>query len=107
MGYIGYNQFKPESAALGDTYWINLSLNLKYRGTMPNLPHSPWRYFINAGPGYYIPNNGTNGAGANIGAGISYDVKSFLSIELGADFHTVFEQDVYFWQSHAGLIFKF
>ena len=107
VGYFGYNQFKSNDNSIDDTYWLNLSLNVKYRGLLPPSSNTAWNYYIQAGPGYYIPKTGDSGFGANAGVGFNYELNSFLSLELGTDYHTVFDKDTDFWHLHAGLIFKF
>ena len=108
QGYFGYNNFKAKTAGADDNYWINLSLNLKYRGLLSPLTNSAWYYYLQAGPGYYIPETGNSELGANFGAGFDYDFKSFLTFEVGTDYHTLLSnQDVKFWHVHAGIIFRF
>jgi hypothetical protein len=107
VGYFGYNDFKSKTTGIDDNYWINLSLNLKYRRPLPLLPTSALYYYIQAGPGYYIPKTGDSGLGANFGAGFNYDFSSSLTFEVGTDYHTVFDEDVKFWHAHTGIIIRF
>ena len=107
IGNFGYNNFKSKTSGVDDNYWLNLSINLKYRGLLPPSPNSTWYYYLQAGPGYYIPKTGDRGAGANFGAGFNYDVNNFLTFEIGTDYHTLFSQEIKFWHAHAGVIFRF
>ncbi len=107
QGYCGYNNLKSKYEGLDDNYWINLSLNLKYKGLLTPSPNYNLYYYIQAGPGYYLSKNGKNDLGANLGAGLDYDAKSNLTLELGTDYHTLFDQDVKFWHVHTGIIFRF
>jgi hypothetical protein len=107
VGYFGYNDFKSKISGIDDNYCLNLSLNLKYRNLLPTASNTAWYYYIQTGPGYYIPKTGDSGLGANFGAGIDYDFKGYLSFECGSDFHTFFDQNINFWHVHAGFIFRF
>jgi len=107
QGYFGYNNFKAKKDETDDYYWINFSLNLKCRGLLTPSPNSNWYYYLQAGPGYYIPKTGKGELGANFGAGFDYDVKTYLTLELGTDIHALLNQDVKFWHVHTGLIFRF
>ncbi len=107
VGYFGYNDFKSRLSGIDDNYWLNISLNVKYRGLLPPASNSSWYYYLQAGPGYYIPEKGNSGFGANVGAGFDYDFRNFLTFELGTDFHTLFDYNVKFWHAHAGVIFRF
>ncbi len=102
VGLFGYNAFKSKTAGVEDTYWINLSANMKYRLHTGAL--SP---YFNGGFGYYIPKTGSSGFGINLGVGLDYDYNNFVTLELGADYHTIFDKDVQFLHSHAGVIFRF
>lgn len=102
VGLFGYNSFRSKTTGVDDTYWINLSANLKYR--LLNKTVSP---YINGGLGYYIPETGDKGFGANLGFGLNYDFSSSITFEIGADYHAIFGEDVQFLHSHAGIILKF
>ena len=102
IGFFGYNNFKSKTSGVEDTYWINLSANLKYR--LLNKTVSP---YMNGGLGYYIPKSGSNGFGINLGVGLDYEYNNFITLELGADYHTIFDKDVQFLHSHVGVIFRF
>jgi hypothetical protein len=107
VGYFGYNDFKSKLTGVNDNYWLNISLNAKYRGRL-SPSTAPLRfYYLQAGPGYYIPENGNSGFGANIGAGFDYDYRNYLSFELGMDYHTIFSENLQFWHVHGGIILRF
>lgn len=100
--FFGYNDFKSKTAGVEDTYWINLSANMKYRLRPGAL--SP---YFSGGLGYYIPKTGNSGFGINLGVGLDYDYNNFITLELGADYHAIFYKDAQFLHSHAGVIFRF
>jgi hypothetical protein len=50
VAFIAYNYFYSGSASINDTYWWNISLNVKYKFT--SNPLSP---YIDGGLGVYIP----------------------------------------------------
>ncbi|HUX53265.1 MAG TPA: C25 family cysteine peptidase [Williamwhitmania sp.] len=103
--YAGYNQFKSKVTGTDDLSITNISLNVKYYQQLPSNPSL--LYYVNAGPGYYSTTDSHNGLGANIGAGFSYALGNRLSMELGADWHTIQSQRRKFAQIHLGLIYKF
>jgi broad specificity phosphatase PhoE len=102
VGLFGYNAFKSKITSVDDTYWINLSVNLKYRVLTGALSS-----YFSGGPEYCIPKTGNSGFGVNLGVGLDYEFNNLLTLELGADYHTVFGKDVQFMHSHAGVIFRF
>jgi hypothetical protein len=102
VGFFGYNTFGSKTAGDDNNYWLNFSANMKYRLIKGAL--SP---YLQVGPGYYLPKEGDSGFGANLGLGINYDYRSFITLELGADYHIVFGKDTQFLHSHAGVIFRF
>jgi len=91
VGLFGYNNFRSKTSGVDDTYWINLSVNLKYR--LLNKTVSP---YINGGLGYYIPKTGDKGLGANLGFGLNYEFSSYVTFEVGADYHAIFGEDLDF-----------
>jgi hypothetical protein len=82
---------------------INLSANLKYRHPLKN----KWSAYIAGGPGYYFPEGGGSGMGANIGVGLDYELNNDLFLEVGCDYHSKFSDDMDFLVTRAGLIFRF
>ena len=103
VGFFGYNDFKSKTTGIDDNYWMNVSANLKYREQLrPQL-----FFYFNGGPGYYIPETGDSRFGLNLGAGFNYDYTNTINFELGADYHTIFDEGIQFVHSHAGLIFRF
>jgi Mg-chelatase subunit ChlD len=90
VGRLGYNRFKAGSpAAAGDMYWWTISGNLK-----SEIPSGSFRFYINAGPGVYIPKSGNPVVGFNAGAGVSYPIGSNWALAFGADYHHIFTQDL-------------
>ena len=86
-----------------DTKIINISLNCRYsflRGKV-----SP---YIGGGPGLYYPDGTNSEFGANLSFGIDYPISQRFSIEVGSDYHMMFDSDkTRFFHAHAGLVFKF
>jgi len=103
--YAGYNQFKSKITGTDDLSVTNISLNAKYYRQLPSNPSL--LYYLNAGLGYYSTTDSHNSMGANIGAGLSYSLNSNLSMEVGADWHTIQSESRKFAQIHLGLIYKF
>lgn len=103
VGFFGYNAFKSKTTSVDDTYWMNLSANVRYQ----RLLTIPFSYYIGAGPGIYIPKDGDTEFGANVGCGFNYELNPRIAFELGADYHMIFDADIQFVHSHAGVIFKF
>jgi hypothetical protein len=105
VALIGFNHFraKPTFSYLGNTYWWNLSANLKWEFTT-----SPTRPYINGGMGAYIPKSGPTKLGYNLGIGIDRTLTPTLVFELGADYHHILTrlEDPEFYTIHAGLIFR-
>ena len=86
LGLFGYNKFKSKVSGVDDTYWINLSANIKYLFSLGRiLP------YVNFGPGYYIPKTGNSEFCANFGFGFDYNFNISIVIELGADYHKIFD----------------
>jgi hypothetical protein len=107
VGYFGYNRFKSKLTGTSDSYCFNISLNIKYRTLIPRMPKNNLFYYVETGPGYYIPKTGKKGYGMNVGAGLNYDYQNWLTFELGSDLHTMLNRDYKFIQTHLGLIFRF
>ncbi|UCH97867.1 MAG: porin family protein, partial [Candidatus Aminicenantes bacterium] len=103
LGLLGYNHFVSGSSSVSDTYWWNISANLKYKFTTSAL-----RPYINFGPGVYIPGSGSKKPGLNIGLGLDISLTSDWTIELGGDYHHVFTggSDTSFFVPHIGLIYR-
>lgn len=105
VGLLGYNVFKTGSAsAAGDMHWWNISCNIK-----SEILTRPFRLYMNAGPGIYIPKTGSLEQGFNVGAGVSYSLASRWSLELGTDYHRIFTKgfDTVFFLTHARLTYRF
>jgi hypothetical protein len=103
VGLFGFNDFKSNTTGVDDNYWINLSTNMRYHKPL----RGPLSYYIGAGPGVYIPESGSTEFGANIGFGLDYKYNSSTTIEIGVDYHRVFDGDTQFLHTHAGILFQF
>ncbi len=106
VGLFGYNDFKSKTAGIDNTYWINLSLNLRYYWPIQLMP-GPLSLYIGAGPGIYFPKDGDIEFGTNAGFGFVYPFRPQINFEIGADYHWIFDPDIQFTHSHAGVIFRF
>lgn len=104
LGLLGYNHFNSGAPSVSDTYWWNISANLKYEFTT-----GPLRPYANGGIGIYIPESGSTKPGFNAGLGLDYSLTSDWIVELGADYHHIFTSgsDTQFFVPHLGLIFRF
>ena len=107
VGYLGYNSFISKTSGIDDTYWLNISLNAKYRNLIASGSNPSLFYYVQAGPGYYIPEIGNSAFGSNLGLGFDYDISGNFTLTAGADYHTVFGEDMQFIQIHGGIIFRF
>lgn len=103
VGLAGFSDFNSNTSGVNDKYWINLSANIRYN----QLLKGPWSYYIGGGPGVYIPEVGSTELGANIGFGFDYEYNSSTTIEMGVDYHTIFDGDTEFLHPYAGIIFRF
>ncbi|KAA3622825.1 MAG: hypothetical protein DWQ02_25535 [Bacteroidetes bacterium] len=106
---VGYNNFKTVGELNNDPWW-NISATVRRI-----YPIKQFRPFVNAGPGYYIPKDGDHQVGVKTGIGVDYLLSENITLEMGTDFHNVF--DVYdslkertenkaFQHFHAGVLFK-
>jgi len=104
LGFLGYNRFKSSSTLWDDTHLWNLSLNLKYE-----LTANPFRPYVNAGAGLYIPKDGDIKPGVNVGLGWDYSLNPNWILEVGGDYHHVITSgsSMRFFVTHAGLIYRF
>ena len=119
VGLVGYNCFKAKGnapAAVDDTHWINLNVNVQYRLPVSNRLST----YLRGGVGYYIPDAGDRKIGGNTGLGILYHCNNTISLGVGVDYHQILEgMDVYklnpppseeniqFYILHAGVILNF
>ncbi len=104
VGIVGYNHFDSSSSSIEDTYWWNISANLKYEFTT-----NPLRPYVNGGPGVYTPEHGSTRLGFNAGLGLDYSLNTSWTMELGGDYHHIFTSgsDTKFFVPHIGLIYRF
>jgi hypothetical protein len=99
---LGKNNFKGAAPGVADSYWWNLSANLKYE-----LAHLYLRPYINGGLGLLIPKSGDPMFGYNVGAGLLRAVGPNIDAEVGMDYHRAFSDSLAFYVWHVGLIFRF
>lgn len=103
VGFLGYNHFLGANPFIIDTYWWNLSANLKFEFNT-----NPLRPYINSGVGIYIPMAGSAKPGFNIGIGLNRNLTTNLILEIGIDYHHILTnpEDPEFFTGHIGVIFK-
>jgi opacity protein-like surface antigen len=97
-GLYGFNRFKP------GLNLHNLSANGKfYFGSASTRP------FFNAGVGAYVFGSGTVHAGANLGAGLQFNVNPKFAVEAAYNFHEVFTSGSHprFSTLQGGIRFRF
>ena len=80
---VAYNDFRWEDRSFP---WWNISGTIRYY-----YPIKKFKPFLNIGPGFYIPDEGSNRFGAKIGLGIDYPVTDRINIEIGTDFNYIFK----------------
>lgn len=102
---IGYTSLKPGEDVVGveDSYMINVNLDFRYQ-----IPLG-WRtsLFVGAGPGYYRVGD-DNEFGFNGLAGIDFMLAPRLGLELGGNYHFLFDEaNTQFAQVGAGLFYRF
>ncbi len=103
VGLFGYNRFPSEIAAIDDEYIFNISANIKYNHALTPVI-SP---YVCAGPGYYIPGTNDDSFGVNLGGGVDFPLKPWITIEAGANYHLLTENNLQFLQGYGGIIFRF
>lgn len=101
---FGYNGFHAGFPHIKNTYWWNFSANLKKEFTVaPKL-----NFFLNGGPGIYIPKNGPGKPGFNVGLGFNYSLSNSWKLEFGNDYHHIFgKAKVRFIVTHVGFIYSY
>jgi hypothetical protein len=101
VGLFGYSDFGAKSPGLDDLKWVNLTANVRhYR------PINALRGFVGVGPGLYI-DDGASKFGGNIGVGLEYGRGSSVKFEVGVDYHAIFDPDLAFVNTHAGVVYRF
>lgn len=81
---LGYHYFDAKFPGGDETYFTNLSLNLRAYAAA-----GPWRRFIGFGPGLYRQEGGSTEGGLNVSAGLEFPIVTSLRLETGADLHLV------------------
>jgi opacity protein-like surface antigen len=104
VGLFAFNYFNSGSPLVNDTYWWNLSANLKYAFTT-----NPVRPYLIVGPGIYIPKSGSIRVGYNFGLGIDYNLNPNWQIELGLNRHHIYVSGsgIKYYLGHIGFIYRF
>lgn len=92
VAMVGLSQFTAEwDAGIQHHRWFNASINLK--ALFPAPTGTGLRYYLQGGPGYYLPKTGSNEFGFNVGAGAQIPIVSPFSLEFGADYHRILTDD--------------
>ncbi len=104
VGLVGYHAFPAATANADDTFWINVSANLRHDWSA-----GAWRPFVGGGIGLYIPEHGSSELGINASVGAGHAMSPGWTLELGADYHRVFTagDDIEFVVSRIGAVFHF
>jgi hypothetical protein len=104
LALLGHNRFSSGDPSVEDTYWWNISANLKR--VLPTVPLQP---YVNAGGGFYLPEDGDTEFGLNVGVGRDQPIGPTLILETGLDYHRIFISggDASFITAHVGLIHRF
>ncbi len=103
MGLAGYNWFPPVSSSGTATSIINLSLNAKYF-----IPVQPFlEVGIGAGVECTIQDFASINYGYDADLSLDYIINPFTVLELGTVYHSRFNQEYWFLQSHLGIMFRF
>jgi len=103
MAFFAYNFFPAKSSGTDDTSIINIAFNGAYR-----VPINPGMALsLRLGPDLYIQDFKDIDFGYNVGLSYLHLLSPRLELEAGVDYHSHFNQDNWFLQSHVGIIFKF
>ena len=103
LGIVAYNAFGSKDETLReDTYWLNGSANIRYSKILQ--PHLIGH--IQGGPGVYLSKQQDWQWGTNLGISAEYAFNWNFGLELGSDYHVLFNQPMKFLQLRLGAIFK-
>jgi Mg-chelatase subunit ChlD len=88
VGRLGFAQFTAEpSPGLDNTYWAHASFDAQFLFPTP----SGLRWYVQGGPGWYDPKAGSGDLGVNLGLGARIPLPGAFGLELGADYHYLFD----------------
>jgi len=88
VGRLGFAQFTAETATgIDNPYWVHASLDAQFLFPTP----SGLRWYVQAGPGWYDPKAGSGDLGVNLGFGARIPLPGAFGLELGADYHYLFD----------------
>ena len=99
----GYNYFPSAASGVDDMSVLNVSLNGKY--AIPLRPKTD--ICLGAGLELFLVDFDTLEYGYDALLAYDYELSKRLTLEIGAVYHSRFDQEVWFMQAHAGLIYKF
>jgi hypothetical protein len=106
---FAYNDFRWKIPERRFPWW-NFSATMRYY-----FPVKDVIPFANIGPGFYIPDEGNSRFGVKMGLGLDYPIADRINIEVGTDYHYIFEADketffqdrkTAFQHFHAGITYK-
>jgi hypothetical protein len=103
VAFFAYNFFPAMSSGMDDISIINVALNSAYRV----LKNPSKALSLRVGPDLYIQDFKDIDFGYNAGFSCLHLLCRKLELEAGVDYHSHFNQDNWFLQSHVGIIFKF
>jgi hypothetical protein len=106
MAMMGISQFTAESmSGIEHPRWQNYSLNLK--GLFDSPSRSGLKFYVQGGPGYYMPKSGVNKFGFNLGAGGQIPIREIFGLEFGVDYHYIFtDEHTKFLTYQIGVLFR-
>lgn len=106
MLIAGLSQFTAESFAdIEHPRWSNLSVNFK--ALFPAPSGTGMRYYLQGGPGYYLPKTGSNEFGFNLGIGAQIPIGGPFSLECGTDYHRILtDEPADFLTLQLGVLFR-
>jgi hypothetical protein len=104
VGRLGFAQFTEEPpAGLDNRYWTHASLDAQLLFPTP----SGLRWYVQGGPGWYEPKAGGGDPGVNVGLGARVPLSGAFSLELGADYHYLFDDaKTRFLSAQIGVLFR-
>lgn len=104
VGRIGLAQFTEDvSADFDNPYWLHSSANLLR--LFPTSTGLSW--YVQGGLGWYVPENGSNELGFNLGFGARLPLQAPFALEIGTDYHNIqTDESTEFFTVQLGVLFR-
>jgi len=103
IGLFGWNRFPGKATGIDDTSLLNIAANIKYFLPLGRR----MRLGLGIGPEMYIQDLSAVDFGYDVDLSCDWRPKKLLTLEIGALYHSHFDQEVWFLHTHAGLILRF